>query len=243
MMFFDFHLDNQPELAVDAGKMGYKGVVLTACSRDCIDHPETLKNLRESADNLKTQMETLKTQTKLPTIYIGVEIEAKNQVDLKKKVQKFRKKADVILVHGGDLKINRAATEDPRIDILSHPYRTRLDSGINHVLAVKAAENRVAMELNLKYFLLTRPNQRYRVLNQFRQLVKLHHHYHFPVIISSDASSPYDLRHPQDVVALAACFGMTKEEASDALSKTPLEIIERNNIRDEVIIPGVKLVK
>nr|WP_243686991.1 RNase P subunit p30 family protein [Methanobacterium formicicum] len=147
------------------------------------------------------------------------------------------------MVHGGDLQINRAAAEDPRVDILSHPYRTRLDSGINHVLAVKAAENRVAMELNLKYFLFTRPNQRYRVLNQFRQIMKLHRQYHVPVIITSDARSPYDLRHPLDVVALAACFGMTKEEAGDALSKTPQEIMERNEIRDEVIIPGVKLVK
>lgn len=58
---------------------------MTACSRDCIDHPETLKNLRESADNLKTEGKTLKGETKLPTIHIGVEIEAKNQVDLKKK--------------------------------------------------------------------------------------------------------------------------------------------------------------
>jgi len=242
-MFFDFHIGNHPELAVHAGKMGYSGVVLTVCSRDCINHPETLKNLRESANNLKIEGKTLKGETKLPTIHVGVEIEAKNQVDLKKKVQKFRKKADVIMVHGGDLQINRAAAEDPRVDILSHPYRTRLDSGINHVLAVKAAENRVAMELNLKYFLFTRPNQRYRVLNQFRQIMKLHRQYHVPVIITSDARSPYDLRHPLDVVALAACFGMTKEEAGDALSKTPQEIMERNEIRDEVIIPGVKLVK
>ena len=99
------------------------------------------------------------------------------------------------------------------------------------------------MELNLKYFLFTRPNQRYRVLNQFRQIMKLHRQYHVPVIITSDAHSPYDLRHPRDVVALAACFGMTKEEAVDALSKTPQEIMERHEIRDEVIIPGVKLVK
>ena len=84
-----------------------------------------------------------------------MEIQAKNPADLKKQVQKFRDNVDVILVHGGDLKINRAATEDPRIDILNHPYRSRYDGGINHVLAVKAAENKVSMEINLKYFLVT----------------------------------------------------------------------------------------
>ncbi len=236
-MFFDFHIHGGPELAVDAGNMGYHGVGLTVYSRNCINQPETLKNLRESISDLNEDKD------KHISIQICVEIEAKNPEDLKKQVQKFRKKVDVILVHGGDLKINRAATEDPRVDILSHPYRNRFDSGINHVLAVKAAENSVAIEINLKYFLLTRPNQQYRVLNQFRQIMKLHRKYDVPVIITSDTSSFYGLRNPRDILALAACFGMTKDEALIALSKTPQEIIHRNKIRDDVVVPGVRLVK
>jgi len=236
-MFFDFHIHGGPELALDAGNIGYHGVGLTVYSRDCINNPETLKNLRKSISDLNEDKDDH------ISIQICVEIEAKNQEDLKKQVQKFRKKADVILVHGGDLKINRAATEDPRVDILSHPYRSRFDSGINHVLAVKAAENSVAIEINLKYFLLTRPNQQYRVLNQFQQIMKLHRKYEVPVIITSDTSSFYGLRNPRDIMALAACFGMTKDEAFNALSKTPQEIIYRNKIRDDVIVPGARLVK
>lgn len=236
-MFFDFHIHGGPELALDAGNIGYHGVGLTVYSRDCINKPETLKNLRKSISVLNEDKDDH------ISIQICVEIEAKNQEDLKKQVQKFRKKADVILVHGGDLKINRAATEDPRVDILSHPYRSRFDSGINHVLAVKAAENSVAIEINLKYFLLTRPNQQYRVLNQFRQIMKLHRKYEVPVIITSDTSSFYGLRNPRDIMALAACFGMTTDEAFNALSKTPQEIIYRNKIRDDIIVPGARLVK
>lgn len=236
-MFFDFHIHGGPELALDAGNIGYHGVGLTVYSRDCINKPETLKNLRKSISDLNEDKDDH------ISIQICVEIEAKNQEDLKKQVQKFRKKADVILVHGGDLKINRAATEDPRVDILSHPYRSRFDSGINHVLAVKAAENSVAIEINLKYFLLTRPNQQYRVLNQFRQIMKLHRKYEVPVIITSDTSSFYGLRNPRDIMALSACFGMTKDEAFNALSKTPQEIIYRNTIRDDIIVPGARLVK
>lgn len=237
-MFFDFHIHGGPEVALNAGKLGYRGVVLTVCSRDCINQPETIKNLRKRVEKIKSD-----NGENLPSIQIGVEIEARNPEDLKKQVSKFRKKADVILVHGGDLKINRAATEDPRVDILSHPYRTRFDSGINHVLAVKATENSVAVELNLKYFLLTSPNHRYRVLTQFRQIMKLHRKYKFPTIITSDAGTNYDLRNPLDVMALAACFGMTKEEAFEALSKTPQEIIKRNGIRGKIIVPGARFVK
>lgn len=234
-MFFDFHIHGSHELAISAEKMGYNGLALVISSYDYNEKPEILKDLHRVSDHLE---ESNKLHVK-----VGVEIHARNPEDLKKKVQKFRKKADVILVHGGDLKINRAATEDPRIDILSHPYRSRYDSGINHVLGVKAAENRVAVEINLKYFILSRPNQRHRVLTQYQEIVKLHRKYKFPVIITSDASSIYDLRNPYDVIALATCFGMNEDEAVHALSTTPQEICNRNEIRDQVIIPGVRLIK
>jgi ribonuclease P/MRP protein subunit RPP1 len=234
-MFFDFHIHGSHELAISAGNLGYSGLALVLSSHDCNEKPEILKDLRNVSENLE--------ETNNLHVKVGVEIHARNPEDLKKKVQKFRKNADVILVHGGDLKINRTATEDPRIDILCHPYRSRYDSGINHVLGVKAAENRVAMEINLKYFLLTRPNQRHRVLSQFREIVKLYRKYKFPVIITTDASSTYDLRNPQDIIALATCFGMNEEEAFHALSTTPREICDRNKIRDQVIIPGVRLIK
>ncbi|NYB53032.1 MAG: ribonuclease P [Methanobacteriaceae archaeon] len=207
----------------------------TSHSSDCKNQYEAFKSIKKNLKQFK--------QDKQLSVLIGVEILAKNPSDLKKQVQKFRKRSDVILVHGGDLKVNRAATEDPRIDILCHPYRSRYDAGINHVLATKAAENQVAIELNLKYYLLTRPNQRHRVLSQFRSIVKLHRKYKFPVIITSGAESIYDLRNPRDVIALASCFGMTKNEANEALSTTPQKIIDRNRIRDQVIVQGVRLIR
>jgi ribonuclease P/MRP protein subunit RPP1 len=237
-MFFDFHLHGDYKLAREAEKLGYHGVALVVHSKDCKKQAETLKDLRKTIikDGNQDDGNSFSLQ-------LGVEIDAKNPEDLKKQVKKFRKNADILLVHGGNLKINRAATEDPRIDILSHPYRNRYDSGINHVLAVKAAENKVAVEINLKYFLLTRPNQRHRVLNQFQQIVKLHRKYQCPVIITSDASSIYGLRNPRDVMAMAPCFGMKKEETLTAMSAIPQEIVERNKIRDQVIVQGVRLIK
>jgi len=234
-MFFDLHIHANPELAINAQKMGYSGMALVLNPHDYGDKSKIFNNIQRTIDRFHDDEK--------PNIKFAVEIDAKNPKDLKKQVGKFRKKVDVILVHGGDLKINRAATEDPRVDILSHPYRSRYDSGLNHVLAVKAAENKVSVEINLKYFLLTRPTQRYRVLSQFRQIMKLHRKYNVPVIITSDASSIYDLRHPKDVIALASCFGMTNDEAFHALSTVPQNILAKNEIRDQIIIPGVRLPK
>ena len=167
----------------------------------------------------------------------------KNPGDLKKKVQKSRKNADIIMVRGGDLKINRAACEERSIDVLSQPYRSRRDTGINHVLAKKAAENNVAIEINLKNLLNTNLRYRYRIISQFRHIVGLQRKFKFPLIISSNANSKYDLKTPRDIIALAKCFGMTFEESFDAISRTPRDIIETNNKRDSFIVDGVRMVE
>jgi ribonuclease P/MRP protein subunit RPP1 len=237
-MFFDFHIQENPKLAIDAEKMGYHGIALVISSND--SSYKNSKGQLEVLKDLKKKCQEFQENNHL-SIQIGLEILAKNPTDLKKQVKRFRKRFDILLVHGGDVKINREATEDPRVDILCHPYRSRYDAGVNHVLATKAAENQVAIELNLKYFLLTRPNQRHRVLSQFRSIVKLHHKYNFPVIITSGAGSLYDLRNPLDIISLAKCFGMTEDEAYKALSTVPQEIKARNKIRDQVIVQGVRL--
>jgi len=41
--------------------------------------------------------------------------------ELRKKIQSFRDKVDILVVSGGLIDINRAAVSDPRVDILAHP--------------------------------------------------------------------------------------------------------------------------
>jgi ribonuclease P/MRP protein subunit RPP1 len=234
-MFFDFHFHGGRKLLMEAERLGYSGVAVVKYMDDY--NKEFLNHLMELKEEFNE-----KSQDRSFMIYSGVEITPKNPEDLKRKVQKFRKKADVVIVKGGDLKINRAACEDPRIDVLSQPYKNRRDSGMNHVLAKKAAENRVAVEINLKYLLRTNPRNRYRVLNQFHQIVKLQRKFNFPLMTTSAASSIYDLRTPQDVTALSRCFGLTKEEAVETISKTPQEIIKRDELRSSVVVEGVRTI-
>jgi ribonuclease P/MRP protein subunit RPP1 len=272
-MFFDFHIHENGKLVKEAERLGYAGVTLVISADDNNkhspgrhhgDHPSGRRlnhhfaklnhsnNIpgqdqnHHSAEvdhgNNLPELEILEKHSKIQ-ILKGVEIHPKNPQDLKRKLQKFRKKSDLLLVHGGDLKINRAACENSRVDILSHPYRGRRDSGINHVFARKAAENRVAVEFNLKYLFKTRFNHRYRVLSQFRDILKLQRKFEFPLIITSGANSIYDLRSPLDIMALTRCFGMDKEEAHQALSETPRQIIETNKVRSRVIAEGVVLVE
>lgn len=222
-MFFDFHVHNT-QLTDDAKRLGYNGIALIQSSRD-YNKPDDIN----SQDDFN--------------IWNGVEIYAKNPDDLRKKVQQFRERSDVVIVNGGDLKINRAACEDPRVDILAHPYKNRRDSGINHVLAKKASENNVAIELNINSIIKTRLSLRAKILSQFRQIIKLQRKFKFPLIITSNAYSEYDLRTPEDIIAFAGCLEMTHHEIISSLSKNPADIIKRSKIRKNVIVQGARTIE
>jgi ribonuclease P/MRP protein subunit RPP1 len=234
-MFIDLHVHYYPGITKDAWKMGYQGLVLVKSSDELSSNfngqKDQSKNYRNS--EIRGQISTFE----------GVEVRAKNPEDLKRKIQKFRRKPDVLLVHGGDLKINRAALEDPRVDVLAHPYRGRRDSGFNHILAKKAAENNVTVEINLGYFLRNRNHRRQKVLAQFRELLKLNSKFDFPLVMTSGAHSIYELRSPRDSMALSSCFGMDKETAFSTLSNVPRAIIENNQFRNQLVSSGVRLLE
>ena len=228
-MFFDLHVHGNENMIREAERLGYAGVAVTRYLEDYnSEFSKEFKDLKASSSILLKKC---------------IEISCKNPEDLKKKVQKSRKNADIIMVRGGDLKVNRAACEERSIDILSQPYRSRRDTGINHVLAKKAAENNVAIEINLKTLLNTNLRYRYRIISQFRHIVGLQRKFKFPLIISSNANSKYDFKTPRDIIALAKCFGMTFEESFDAISRIPKDIIETNNKRDSFIVDGVRTVE
>lgn len=225
-MFFDFHVNENLKLVEEAGRLGYAGLALFSPG----EGPEEI-----DYDNLSQKYSI--------EVYKGILIQARNPEDMRQKVKKFRKNADVIMVRGGDQKINRAACEDIRVDILSKPYSNRRDCGINHVMAKKAALSGVAIELNIRHLTKTSSYLHYKVLAHFREILKLKRKFNFPIIITSDAQSIYDLHTPQDIMALSRCFGMNQEEAENSLSETPLKIIEKSNTRNRVIIDGVKIIE
>jgi ribonuclease P/MRP protein subunit RPP1 len=223
-MFFDFHVHNI-QLADEAKRLGYNGIAIIQSSKNY--------NKQDNIDQSNPDF----------NIFSGVEIYAKNPEDLRKKVQKFREHNDVVIVNGGDLKINRAACEDPRVDILAHPYKNRRDSGINHILAKKASENNVAVELSINQVIKTRLSFRAKILSQFRQILKLQRKFKFPLIITSNAYSIYDLRTPEDITAFAGCLEMAPDEIMSSLSKNPMNIIKRSKIRKNVIVKGARIIE
>ncbi len=208
--FFDLNVHAYPETEVPAEELlrvakryGYTGIAIT-------NHDDLVKD--DSNSN---------------SVFCGIEIRANSVTDLKREIKLYHGKVTVLAVHGGNDKINRAALEDHRVDVLAHPSVEKREGALNHVLAKFAAKNCVAIAFNMNAIIKSRRGERARVLSKMRLNLKLVRKYKVPMILTSNACSIYDLRAPRELIALASLFGMGQEEATCALSDSPQGILEK----------------
>jgi ribonuclease P/MRP protein subunit RPP1 len=208
--YFDLNVHAYPETDTAAEELlrvakryGYAGIAL-------INHDDVLQERSDSK-----------------TVFTGVEIRAQSIVELKRKIQLHWGNVALVAVHGGNEKINRAAVENPKVDILAHPSGERGEGGLNHVLVRYAAENGVAIDFNMNALIHSRRGDRARIIGKMRENLKMVRKFNAPVILTSHARSVYNLRAPREMIALASLFGMTREEATRALSETPAGILEK----------------
>lgn len=146
---------------------------------------------------------------------------------------KKHKGTDILTVTGGDESLNRAAVETEGFDILMQPAQ------FNNVLAKAASDNSIALGFNLGSLIHLRGDARMRELMLMRKNLRHARKYRLSMILTSSASSIYDLRSPREMAALGGLFGMTEEEAVDAMSAAPLTILRRKF--PEYIQEGVEI--
>jgi len=237
MKFFDLHVHSAfsegessvMQLASRAKDLGYAGI----CFSEYFEGRARLEKLK--SETAKAQQET------------GIEIllgfEARNTQELKR-LADMRRMFDVLLAHGGDIAMNRAAVETKEVDILTHPEHGRYDSGMNHVMAKLAKENDVAIEINFREILTTNKKTRSRTLASMRDNIALGRKYKMPIIMCSGAVSHFELRDPLCVTSMAELLGMTPEQAKEALSAVPVKIVEKIKKRKsgKWVMPGVEIV-
>jgi len=238
MQFFDLHVHSAfsagkssiQQLAAMAKRLGYSGI----CFEEYFDR-------WQQVDKLKGEIEAAKQATGIE-ILLGFEARTIKELRM---LKKKRRRFDLLLAHGGKLRMNRAACESAEVDILTHPEAGRQDSGIDAVMAKLAVKNNVAIEINFRQILMVTKQSRAQVLARMRENVKLAKRYKAPIIICSGAISKWQLRDPLCMISMATQLGLTLAEAKAALSKTPREIINcaKERASSEWIMPGVKIVK
>jgi len=198
-------------------------------------HDLCIRNKSEDVLKMAEDLGWISTGKDIDTVFL----DADDWGELKRSIDSKRSNANVLVFEGGDEELNRKVVEDSRIDILLHPEKGRKDSGINHVVAEKAAENCVAIGFDLKQLLDQEGKYRSFVLKHWRRNLKLCEKFDTPYVITSGARDKYELRAPRDLSSIIDSLGF---EGSDAVSRYPEMILERSEQvnREGSVRPGVE---
>ncbi len=168
----------------------------------------------------------------------AIEIRADNPAQASGHVGNYRPKKTMLVVHGGNTKVNRFACEQERVDVLAHPMAGRGD--LNHVLAKAAARNNVRIEFNFGDVLRRHGGPRVQALQNLRKLRELVEYYDVPYVVSGDPQSHLALRAPRDLVALGETIGFSKAQMKAGLEEWGTIAAHNREVMDESFIePGV----
>ncbi|MCJ7478786.1 MAG: amidohydrolase family protein [Candidatus Nanohaloarchaeota archaeon QJJ-7] len=223
--------DSIQELADRAKKLGFDGLAVS----DYVAEEKDIERTAQAIEGAEAPLD----------LHLGAKLRPEDPEDLKDMLRRFRERVEVVVVHGGDAEVNRAASSDSRVDVLAHPERDRTDSGLDHVIARQAAENNVAVQLNLRQLLETYGKVRMHVLSHMRRNVRLCEHFGAPLIASSGASSVWHLRAPRELSAFPRILGLDLKESFGTVAEVPERVLERAEevTSDEFVRPGVEVVQ
>ena len=134
---------------------------------------------------------------------LGIETELISVIDTS--LSELRKQIDktkgLIVVRGGDLKINRALVENKKVDVLLSPERNDKkdsmffrNSGLNQVLCKLAVKNNVSIGFDFSSLLNSSGKKRAIILGRMRQNYKFCKKYKVKMVFSTFAKNKYELR-------------------------------------------------
>lgn len=236
MKFYDLHVHSAfsggkstlEELAETFRNFGYNGFCF-------VIYPQSKKQIEKINEKIRKTSEKFNLE-----IYLGVE--ARNLKELKL-LLKRRKQFDILLARGGDVNLNRVACSHAGVDILTHPSYERNDCGLNHILAKLATKNGVAIEINFREILISSKRTRAQVMKNFKDIIKLHKKFKFPLVVCSGAISHFEICDPFVLSSLLNLLGLGLKEAKDSVSKIPSKIINTALEKKKSVLPGVRMVK
>lgn len=217
MFFYDMHIHTNEsigentieEMADMAKKLGFAGIAVVRYYTPGMD----LKLTHDIKDI---------------DIVNAIMIKAKNPDEMNRLANKIRESVEILMVHGGDYDVNRAACENSMIDILCHPELGRRDSGLDHICARAASENRVAIEINFREILESYRRNRTYILSALRRNVILCKKYDANVVTTSAAVSKWGMRGGRELAAISHLLGLELTNAVASVSTIPEEIVKTN---------------
>jgi ribonuclease P/MRP protein subunit RPP1 len=127
--------------------------------------------------------------------------------DIINRVKRFRGTDAVVSVKAGDAGFNRAVIGMKGVHILRGIHGAD-KTAFDHVSAKMAADNRVAVDIDLSTIIATRGIARQKAIARYRDILVLEGRFEFPLTISTCARSVLDLRAVREISGLCSLLGM-----------------------------------
>jgi ribonuclease P/MRP protein subunit RPP1 len=140
-------------------------------------------------------------------------------VPVKEVVGRLRRAKDagaVVSVGARDNGFNRAVIGLKGVQIL-RGIHTADRNAFDHVTAKMAADNGVAIDIDLSILIEGRGAARQRAIHRYRDMLVFERRFEFPVSISSHARSYLDLRAVREISGLCSLIGMDTPAVEQAL--------------------------
>jgi ribonuclease P/MRP protein subunit RPP1 len=137
----------------------------------------------------------------------GIIIRSTPLKDLINRVKQERNCEAVVSVEAGDNGFNRAVITLKGVHIL-RGIQSAEKNAFDHVAAKMAADNRVAIDLDLSLLISGRGITRQRAMHRFRDVLTLEQRFEFPLTLSSYAHSIMDMRAVREITGLCSLIGM-----------------------------------
>lgn len=174
-----------------------------------------------------------------------LDLKPKTPRELLQQLRKFRRRVEIIAVICESKEVARQAAKDHRVDILNFPATDPRRRFFDRAEAELASSSVAALEIDIKPILTLKGPPRIRLLAALRRETATAENHHVPVVVSSGAASPLQMRKPLETAALATLFDLDKPTALDAVSRTPFTIVKRNRekLSPNFVAPGIRVIR
>jgi len=147
----------------------------------------------------------------------GVLIRDTLMKDLIIRVRQERNSNAIVSVQAGDNGFNRAVTGVRGVHIL-RGIQSADKNAFDHVTARMAADNRIAVDIDLSPLISGRGVTRQRAIHRYRDILVLERRFEFPVTLSSHARSVLEMRAVREISGLCSLLDMDAPDVERALS-------------------------
>jgi len=174
-----------------------------------------------------------------------VDLKPKTIEELLKSLRKFRRRFEVIAVFCESKPIARQAAKDRRVDLINFPSLNFKKRFFDKAEAKLASRSLTSFEIEMNPLIIFKGKTRIRLLSRLNKEKTIAQNFHVPIIISSGATDDLQMRKPRDMAALASLFTLDKTSAINAISKNPLNTIQRNRekLSSKFVAPGISIIK